>query len=70
MKYNKVQNFINGRFVDSASTRSLDIHSPVDGTHLSVVPMSGADELNQAVAAAQAAFHAWSHTPIKERVQV
>lgn len=70
MKYNKVQNFINGCFVDSASARSLDIISPVDGTHLSVVPMSGADELNQAVAAAQAAFHAWSHTPIKERVQV
>src|SRR4029078_10920493 len=42
----------------------------LDGELLSKVPMSDADELNFAVAAARTAFPKWSKTPIKERVQV
>ena len=70
MKYTPVQNFINGKFVEATSARSLDIISPVDGNLLSKVPMSTAKDLDNAVKAAKAAFPAWSHTPIKERVQV
>jgi malonate-semialdehyde dehydrogenase (acetylating) / methylmalonate-semialdehyde dehydrogenase len=70
MKYSTVQNYINGKFVDSTSSRSLDIISPVDGTLLSKVPMSTAADLDTAVKAAKAAFPGWSKTPIKERVQV
>ena len=70
MKYAPLQNFINGIFVTSASSRTLPVISPVDGTLLSHVPMSGNDELNEAVDAARKAFHSWSKTPIKERVQV
>ena len=70
MKYPEVQNFIGGKFVDSASTRSLDVISPIDGNILSKVPMSGKSELDKAVIAAKAAFPAWSKLPIKERVQV
>lgn len=70
MKYSPVQNYINGKFVDSSSSRSLDIISPVDGTWLSKVPMSTASDLDTAVKAAKAAFPGWSKTPIKERVQV
>ncbi|MEP7372536.1 MAG: CoA-acylating methylmalonate-semialdehyde dehydrogenase [Chitinophagaceae bacterium] len=70
MKYSPVQNYINGKFVDASSSRSLDIISPVDGNPLSKVPMSTATDLDAAVKAAKAAFPAWSKTPIKERVQV
>lgn len=70
MKYKATQNFINGVFVNSQSNRSLDVISPLDGNLLSTVPMSTANELNDAVKAAKAAFPAWSRTPIKERVQV
>ena len=70
MKYSPVQNYINGKFVNSTSLRSLDVISPIDGEILSKVPMSGADELDAAVNAAKAAFTGWSKTPIKERVQV
>jgi malonate-semialdehyde dehydrogenase (acetylating)/methylmalonate-semialdehyde dehydrogenase len=70
MKYPAIQNFINGNFVNSSSSKSLNVVSPLDGNHLSTVPLSSASDLNQAVEAAKAAFPSWSKTPIKERVQV
>ena len=70
MKYSPVQNYINGQFVDASSARTLDVISPLDGNLLSKVPMSTAKDLDKAVKAAKAAFPKWSHTPIKERVQV
>ena len=70
MKYKPVQNFINGKFVDASSSRTLDVISPLDGNLLSKVPMSAAKDLDIAVKAAKAAFSSWSKTPIKERVQV
>lgn len=70
MRYPAVQNFINGQFIDSQATRFFKVVSPLDGTHLSEVPMSPASDLNHAVTAAKAAFPSWSRMPIKERVQV
>lgn len=70
MKYPPVQNFINGNFLTSDTSSFLEVISPIDGTYLSKVPLSTQQELNKAVAAAKAAFPAWSKTPIKERVQV
>ena len=70
MKYSPVQNYINGKFVDAASDRTLDVISPLDGNLLSKVPMSTFKDLDNAVKSAKAAFPKWSHTPIKERVQV
>jgi malonate-semialdehyde dehydrogenase (acetylating) / methylmalonate-semialdehyde dehydrogenase len=70
MKYTPVQNYINGQFTDAETTAHIDVVSPVDGSLLSTVPLSGETELNNAVIAAKAAFKSWSATPIKERVQV
>lgn len=70
MKYAPVQNYINGRFVEASTDRSLPVISPVDGSQLSSVPLSTAKDLDTAVRAAKAAFPAWSKMPIKERVQV
>ncbi len=70
MKYTPIQNFINGQFVNSTGTRSLEVISPLNGELLSTVPMSTPSDLDQAVKAAKAAFPVWSKTPIKERVQV
>lgn len=70
MKYEKVKNFYDGRFVESNAAEYWDVVSPIDGNLLSQVPMSGTDELNAAVASAKAAAPAWGETPIKERVQV
>jgi len=70
MKYLPVQNYINGKFVNAGSQRKLDVTSPVDGNHLSAVPMSTAKDLDAAITSAKAAFTTWSKFPIKERVQV
>jgi malonate-semialdehyde dehydrogenase (acetylating) / methylmalonate-semialdehyde dehydrogenase len=70
MKYAPVQNFINGQFVNASTDQSLPVISPLDGTVLSAVPLSAPKDLDAAVRSAKIAFHSWSHTPIKERVQV
>jgi malonate-semialdehyde dehydrogenase (acetylating)/methylmalonate-semialdehyde dehydrogenase len=70
MKYERIKNFIDGKFTPIASDRILTINSPVDGTFLTELPCCGAADLDDAVKAAKAAFPLWSKTPIKERVQV
>lgn len=70
MKYQPIQNFINGKFVNVSTNKTLDVISPLDGNHLSTVPMSSAKDLDDAVQAAKKAFPSWSKTPVKERVQV
>ncbi|MDP2722835.1 MAG: CoA-acylating methylmalonate-semialdehyde dehydrogenase [Bacteroidales bacterium] len=70
MKYPKVQNFINGAFIDASGSRSLEVISPIDGKLLSTVPMSEIPDLDKAVEAALKAFPKWSKTTIKERVQI
>src|SRR5947208_2200113 len=70
MKYAPIQNYINGQFVGAETDQTLAVISPIDGTHLSTVPLSTTTDLDTAVKAAQAAFPSWSRTTIKERVQV
>lgn len=70
MKYTPVQNYINGQFVDASTDQTLPVISPLDGALLSSVPLSAPKDLDAAVRAAKIVFPAWSHTPIKERVQV
>lgn len=70
MKYPAIQNYINGQFVTPDTTATMEVISPLDGNLLSTVPLSSANDLNNAVNAAKKAFRSWSVTPIKERVQV
>lgn len=70
MKYDQLQNYVNGSFTKIASTRTIPVISPIDGTLLTELPCSTAADLDIAVQAAKKAFPGWSRTPIKERVQV
>lgn len=70
MKYSVLCNLIGGQQVSSSSSTLLDVLSPLDGSLISKVPMSGADEVDAAVQAASKAQPAWAALPIKERVQV
>ena len=56
---------INGRLVEGAST--FDVINPATEELLATCPRADLGQLNQAVAAAKAAFPAWSATPIAER---
>ncbi|MGB5190753.1 CoA-acylating methylmalonate-semialdehyde dehydrogenase [Robiginitalea sp.] len=69
LKYEAVQNYINGRFQDEA-LEALEVHSPLDGTLLTTVPLSTEKTLDQAVQAAKNALPQWSAATVKERVQI
>ncbi|MBI5239014.1 MAG: CoA-acylating methylmalonate-semialdehyde dehydrogenase [Elusimicrobia bacterium] len=69
-KYGDLNNFIGGKPSSPAQAERAKRISPVDGSVLSTFPLSGTDELDKAVAAAQKAFPEWSSRTIKERAQV
>jgi malonate-semialdehyde dehydrogenase (acetylating)/methylmalonate-semialdehyde dehydrogenase len=69
MKYPEARHYIAGTFQSGGTTR-LDVHQPSTGATISQVVLGDRATVDAAVAAAAAAFPAWSAMPIKERVQV
>ncbi|MER3524261.1 MAG: methylmalonate-semialdehyde dehydrogenase (CoA acylating) [Ignavibacteria bacterium] len=65
-----LMNYINGSWVDSATSEYAPVMNPSIGQHIANVPLSVRSDVDAAVRAARAAFPAWSSTPIKERVQI
>lgn len=70
LKHPETKNYVGGKFLSTAGKRTMEVITPLTGDVISNVILSGKEELDQAVAAAKAAFPGWSSTPIKERVQV
>lgn len=66
----KVKQLINGQFVDSSTSEWIDITDPATQQVIAQVPQSTDDEINQAVAAAKAAFKTWRKTPISTRARI
>jgi malonate-semialdehyde dehydrogenase (acetylating)/methylmalonate-semialdehyde dehydrogenase len=62
-------NYINGKWVDSASLDWRDVVNPATGEMLARVPLADAAEVNAAVEAAAAAFPEWRRTPPEDRIQ-
>src|SRR5262245_21392379 len=56
---------INGKLVEGAST--LDVINPATGRKLTTAPRADRAQLEEAVAAAKAAFPGWSAKPLAER---
>jgi malonate-semialdehyde dehydrogenase (acetylating)/methylmalonate-semialdehyde dehydrogenase len=69
LKYPEVKNYVSGKFTNGTK-KTMEVLSPLTGKVISTVPLSSANDLDEAVKSAQAAFPAWSSTPIKERVQI
>ena len=61
------QLFINGEFVDAADSSVIDVINPHDGGLITRIAAAGPADVDQAVAAARAAFHDWSNTFASER---
>ena len=59
------QHFINGRFVDSHGQETVDIHNPATGELIGRSTRGDAVDAERAIAAAKAAFPAWSTTSWK-----
>ena len=62
-----VKNFINGEQVDAKDGRTLDLIDPTTGEVFGTSPVSSADDVDAAYAAASKAFETWRDTTPSER---
>ena len=64
-----LRNFINGEFVEARGEERQDIVNPATGAIVASSPVSVAEDVNAAYAAADAAFAEWGRTTPSERQQ-
>lgn len=68
--FGRVKNFIDGQWIDSTATTTVDIINPANGAIIGQTPLSPAADVNQAVQAAKRAFFTWRQTPVMDRCQI
>lgn len=70
MSVKHIQNYINGTWTASGSENREDVPNPATGVIIASVPHSTRAEVQQAIAAAQAAFPAWKNTAVPRRTKI
>lgn len=65
-----LQNFINGQWVPSQSTETMEVPNPATGAIIAKVPISTKSDVDQAVKAAANAFQTWKKTPVPKRARI
>ncbi|MBK3798849.1 NADP-dependent succinate-semialdehyde dehydrogenase [Azospirillum brasilense] len=65
----RFQCFVDGRWIDADSGKTVEVTNPADGSVLGSVPMMGADETRRAIDAAEHAWPAWRALTAKERAK-
>ena len=70
MQVKKLPYFAHGDFKPSQATTWMDCYDPSTGQVIAQAPQCTVGEVEEAVAAAAAAFPAWADTPASRRVQV
>ncbi len=65
-----IKNYINGELLEPVSEKYFDNYDPAIGAAYGIVPDSDERDVELAVAAAEAAFPAWSATPPDERSRI
>src|SRR5215472_14334924 len=58
-----LRNYIGGRWVESRAREFVDVYNPARGEVIAKTPLSTAEDVDAAVAAAKKAFPAWRDTP-------
>jgi malonate-semialdehyde dehydrogenase (acetylating)/methylmalonate-semialdehyde dehydrogenase len=66
----KASHLINGEFVESRGETTLPVTNPATQQLLANVTLATSEEVDQAVAAASAAFLSWRETPVPERARL
>jgi malonate-semialdehyde dehydrogenase (acetylating) / methylmalonate-semialdehyde dehydrogenase len=70
MTKNIIKNFINGEWVEAKTEKYEQVPNPATGEILAEVPISTAEDVNDAVQAASEAFRTWSKTAVPRRARV
>jgi betaine-aldehyde dehydrogenase len=63
----KLQNFIDGEFVDPAEGQTEPVLNPATAEEIAEAPLSTEEDVNRAVEAAKRAFESWGFTTPQER---
>jgi betaine-aldehyde dehydrogenase len=63
----KLQNFIDGEFVDPAEGQTEPVLNPATAEEIAEAPLSTEEDVNRAVEAAKRSFEAWGNTTPAER---
>lgn len=65
-----IKNLVGAAWTSPAGARTLPVYNPASAEVIDQVPLSGASDVDAAVAAAAAAYPAWSRTALMERVRL
>ncbi len=63
----RLQNFVQGRWIESTATQVQEVRNPATGEVLAEVPMGGAEDVDRAVRAAKQAYSFWRETTPLDR---
>jgi len=66
----KLKYFAGGQWLESSTSKYMDVYDPSTGQIDAQTPCCTIEEIDGAIAAAKAAFPAWSATPVMKRVQI
>jgi succinate-semialdehyde dehydrogenase/glutarate-semialdehyde dehydrogenase len=64
------KNFINGAWCDASSGETFPVRNPATNTVLAHVPSLSFGDVQEAISAADHAFHMWSETPARKRSDI
>ena len=70
MEVKKLKNYINGQWVESKTSKWLEVKNPAKDEVIALAPESTAEEIDQTVKAAQDAFWNWRTTPPPRRAKL
>ncbi|MYL21607.1 CoA-acylating methylmalonate-semialdehyde dehydrogenase [Halobacillus litoralis] len=65
-----LKNYINGEWVESESTDTLDVYNPATKEVMAKAPLSTRSELDEAARTAQEAFEDWKETAVPKRARI
>jgi malonate-semialdehyde dehydrogenase (acetylating)/methylmalonate-semialdehyde dehydrogenase len=65
-----LQNFIDGKWVDSKGSEQMEVINPATKECLAKVPISTKEDVAEAVKAAKTAFKTWKDTPVPKRARI
>src|SRR5690606_10564209 len=70
LMYTRTALYRNGAWVAPSSSERIEVENPTTEQVLGTIPAGTAEDVDEAVRAARAAFPAWSSTPVAERADV
>jgi malonate-semialdehyde dehydrogenase (acetylating)/methylmalonate-semialdehyde dehydrogenase len=65
-----IKNFINGKWVSATGNEVQDVINPATGMKIAAVPISTAEDVDQAAKAAAQAFKSWKLMPVPKRARI